>query len=67
MSIILHNRDIRSHFSDRAPASSLEFLGWCGAVMSPFHTEGDLAGTPVPFSPSVRKMRCSQVGQDVRR
>jgi hypothetical protein len=35
--------------------------------MSPFYMEGDLAGTPVSFSPSVRKMRCSQVEQDVRR
>ena len=35
--------------------------------MSPFYTEGDLAGTPVSFSPSVRRMRCSQVGRDVLR
>jgi Integrase core domain/Winged helix-turn helix len=27
MSIILHNRDIRSHFSNREPASSLDVLG----------------------------------------
>jgi hypothetical protein len=35
--------------------------------MSSFYTEGDLAGMPVLFSPSVRKMCCSQVGQDVLR
>jgi hypothetical protein len=35
--------------------------------MSPFYPEGDLAGTPVSFSRSVRKRRCSQVGQDVLR
>jgi hypothetical protein len=35
--------------------------------MSPFHPEGDLAGTSVSFSPSVRKMCCSQIGQDVLR
>jgi hypothetical protein len=35
--------------------------------MSPFYMEGDLAGTPVLFSPSVRRRRCSQVGQDVLR
>jgi hypothetical protein len=35
--------------------------------MSPFYTEGDLAGTSVSFSPSVRRMRCSQVGRNVLR
>jgi hypothetical protein len=67
MSIILHNRDIRSHFSDRKPASSLEFLGWVGVVMSPFYPESDLESTLVSFSPSVRRRCCSQVGQDVLR
>jgi hypothetical protein len=67
MSVIPHKGDIRSHFLDREPASSLDFLGWRGAVMSPFYPEGDLAGTPVSFSPSVRRQRGSQVGQDVRR
>jgi hypothetical protein len=67
MSIILHNRDIRSRLSDREPASSLDVLGWIGVVMSPFYLEGDLAGTPVSFSPSVRRMRCSQAGRDVLR
>jgi hypothetical protein len=56
MSMILHNRDIRSLLSDRDPASSLDVLGWVGASMSPFSTEGDLAGTPVSFSPSVRRI-----------
>jgi hypothetical protein len=55
MSIILYNRDIRSHVSNREPASSLDCLGWCGASMSPFYTESDLEGTPVSFSPSVRR------------
>ena len=59
--------DIRSHFLDCEPASSLDCLGWRGAVMSPFCSDGDLAGTPVSFSPSVRRMRCSQVGGDVLR
>ena len=35
--------------------------------MSPFSPEGDLRGTPVLFSPSVRRMRCSQVRCDVLR
>jgi hypothetical protein len=56
MSMILHNRDIRSHVADHEPASSLDLWGWVGVVMSPFYAEGDLAGTPVPFSPSVRNM-----------
>jgi hypothetical protein len=56
MSMILDKGDIRSHVSDREPASSLDVLGWCGASMSPFYTEGDLAGTPVSFSPSVRRI-----------
>jgi hypothetical protein len=38
-----------------------------GASMSPFYINGDLAGTSVSFSPSVRTMRGSQVGQDVLR
>jgi hypothetical protein len=67
MSMILHNRDIRSYFLDQEPASSLDVLGWRGAVMSPFSADGDLAGTPVSFSLSVRNMCCSQVEQDVRR
>jgi hypothetical protein len=67
MSIILHNRDIRSLLSDRALASSLHVLGWCGASMSPFYSEGDLAGRPASFSQSVRKRHCSQVGRDVLR
>jgi hypothetical protein len=67
MSMILHKGDIRSHVSDREPASSLDVLCWCGASMSPFYLEGDLAGTPVSFSPSVRSMRGSQVGRDVLR
>jgi hypothetical protein len=56
MSVILDKGDIRSHVSDREPASSLDVWGWCGASMSPFYTEGDLAGPPVSFSLSVRKM-----------
>jgi len=40
--MILYNRDTKSHVSDRDPASSLDFLGWVGASMSPFDTEGDL-------------------------
>jgi hypothetical protein len=56
MSMILDKGDIRSYFSDREPASSLDVLGWCRASMSPFYTEGDLAGTPVSFSPSVRRI-----------
>jgi hypothetical protein len=35
--------------------------------MSQFYTEGDLKGTPVSFSPRVRRQRCSQVGRDVLR
>jgi len=35
--------------------------------MSPFYSEGDLAGTPVSFSPSVRRMRGSQAERDVLR
>ena len=61
MSMILHNRDIRSLVSDRAPASSLHGLGWLGALMSPFYTERDLESTLVLFSLSVRKRCCSQV------
>ena len=56
MSMILHKGDIRSHFLERGPALSLDCLGWRGAVMSPFHPDGDLAGPPVSFSPSVRKI-----------
>src|ERR1700752_5053812 len=67
MSIILHNRDIRALLSDRELASSLHVLGRVWASMAPFYPEGDLAGTPVLFSPSVRKMCCSQVGRDVLR
>ena len=67
MSIILHKDDIRSHVLDHEPTLSLDFLGWVGAAMSPFYPEGDLAGTPVSFSPSVRRRRGSQVGGDVRR
>ena len=67
MSIILHNRDIRSHLSDCKPASSLDFLGWCGASMSPFYTEGDLEGRYFSFSPSVRSRRRSQVERAVLR
>jgi hypothetical protein len=67
MSIILYNRDIRSLLSDRAPASSLHCLGWCGASISPLYTEGDLEGMPASFSPSVRSRRCSQVERAVRR
>jgi hypothetical protein len=67
MSIIRDKGDIRSYFLDHEPASSLDVLGWCGAVMSPFHPDGDLAGTPVSFSLSVHKMCCSQVEPDVRR
>jgi len=37
------------------------------ALMSSFYAEGDLAGTPVSFSPSVRKRRCSQVERAVLR
>jgi hypothetical protein len=66
-SIILHKGDIRSHVSDREPASSPDGLCWLGSLMSPFYVEGDLAGTPVSFSPSVRSMRGSQVGRDVLR
>jgi hypothetical protein len=65
--MILHKGDIRSYLSDHNPASSLDVLGWRGAVMSPFYTEGDLERTPVLFSPSVRKMCCSQVGRAVLR
>jgi hypothetical protein len=35
--------------------------------MSLFYPDGDLAGTPVLFSLSVRRQRGSQVGQDVLR
>ena len=56
MSMILHNRDLRSHFSDGEPALSLDCIGWVEASRSPFYIEGDLEGTPVSFSPSVRKM-----------
>ena len=51
----------------RPPAPPLPFVCWLGSSMSPFYTEGDLAGTPVSFSPSVRNMCCSQVGRDVLR
>jgi hypothetical protein len=57
MSIILYKGDIRSYLPDHEPASLLDVLGWRGAVMSPFHTDGDLAGTPGSFSPSVRRNR----------
>jgi hypothetical protein len=56
MSTILHKDDVRSHVFEREPALSLDCLGWVEVVMSPFHTEGDLAGTPVLFSLSVREM-----------
>jgi hypothetical protein len=67
MSMILYNRDIRSLLSDHAPASCLDVLGWLGVSMSLFYPEGDLAGTPVLFSPSVRRWRGSQAGRDVLR
>jgi hypothetical protein len=35
--------------------------------MSPLYSEGDLGDTKGSFSPSVRKMCCSQVGRDVLR
>jgi hypothetical protein len=54
MSIILCKGDIRSHFLDQEPASSLDVLGWRAVVMSPFYLDGDLAGMLVLFSPSVR-------------
>jgi hypothetical protein len=41
-SIILHKGDIRSHVSDREPASSPDGLCWLGSLMSPFYVEGDL-------------------------
>jgi hypothetical protein len=65
--MILHKGDIRWHLLDQEPASSLDVLGWRGALMSPFYAEGDLAGTPVLFSPSVRRRRSSQAGRDVLR
>jgi hypothetical protein len=65
--MILHNRDLRSHVSDGEPALSLDCIGWVEASMSPFYIEGDLVGTPVSFSSSVRSMRCSQVGCAVLR
>src|SRR5918999_777915 len=46
MSIRLHNRDIRSLLSDRAPALSPDCLGWFRASMSPFYPESDLASAP---------------------
>jgi len=64
---ISHGRGKRPYLSDREPASSLDVLGWRGAAMSPFHPDGDLAGTSVSFSPSVRRQRGSQVGCDVLR
>jgi hypothetical protein len=67
MSMILYKGDIRSHVSDCAPASAQDFLGWLKAAMSPFYPESDPAGTPVPFSPSVRKRRGWQAGRDVLR
>jgi hypothetical protein len=66
-SMILYKGDISSHVSDCAPASAQDFLGWFKAALSPFYPEGDLAGTPGSFSPSVRRRRGSQVGQDVLR
>src|SRR5215510_7568730 len=45
----------------------LAWVGWGRRGRSPFSTEDDLAGTSVLFSPSVRRRRCSQVGQDVLR
>jgi hypothetical protein len=57
MSIILYKGDSRSHFLEREPALPLDVLGWGGVVMLPFHIEGDQAGTPGSFSPSVRRNR----------
>jgi DDE superfamily endonuclease len=65
--MIRHNRDLKSHVSDGEPALSLDCIGWVEASRSPFSIDGDLAGTSVSFSPSVRTMRCSQVEQDVLR
>jgi hypothetical protein len=67
MSIILHKGDIRSYLSDGATALPVPCVCWLGSSMSPFYADGDLAGTPGSFSPSVRRMRCSQAGQAVRR
>ena len=67
LSMILHHRDRRSHVSDGEPALSLDCIGWVEASMSPFYIEGDLVGTPVSFSPSVRRERGSQVGCAVLR
>ena len=44
--MILHKGDIRSPLLNREPASSLGFLGWVGALMSPFYAEDDLEGPP---------------------
>src|SRR5215510_870366 len=67
MSIMLYKGDIRSYLADWTPAPPLPGVGWLGSSRSPFSTEDDLAGTSVLFSPSVRRRRCSQVGQDVLR
>src|SRR5262245_23487259 len=61
-SILLDNGDIRSYLADWTPAPPLPGMGWVGSSRSPFSADGDLAGTLVLFSPSVRNMRCSQVG-----
>ena len=65
--MILYNGDIRSYLSDGAPAPPLPFVGWLGLSMSPFYIESDLRGMHASFSLSMRRMRCSQVGPDVRR
>jgi pimeloyl-ACP methyl ester carboxylesterase len=67
MSIILHKGDMRSDLSDGAPAPLLPYVCCVGSLMSLFYLDGDLAGTPGSFSPSVRRMCCSQVGQGVLR
>ena len=67
MSIILQNGDIRSDLSDGVPAPFLPGVRGVGSSMSRFSTDGDLAGTLVSFSPSVRRMRCSQVEPEVLR
>ena len=43
------------------------FRGLVGLSMSPFYIESDLRGMHASFSLSMRRMRCSQVGPDVRR
>ncbi|HSF30000.1 MAG TPA: type II toxin-antitoxin system RelE/ParE family toxin [Candidatus Tectomicrobia bacterium] len=66
LSMILHHRDRRSHVSDGEPALSLDCIGWVEASMSPFDLDGDLAGTPVSFPPSVRShLPHSQVGRSM--